>query len=165
MKKKRITILFFAILCCFFVSCSVNSSSENVSTTAVTDNEGSTHFYETVTDENGEDVTAQNGEKVFAEIETNNDGTAVTNSNGTFVTINETTVFSNQNTSSNANGHSSSGGSSDDNEVAFETDLEEGTTSENPAKNTTTTEPTTVHAGDTTTQSATDADGWINKWY
>lgn len=68
MKKKLIIIFSLVLLCGALVSCSVNSSSENISTTAVTDNEGSTHFYETVTDENGDTVTAQNGEKVFAEI-------------------------------------------------------------------------------------------------
>ena len=165
MKQKIIIILSLAVLCCAFVSCSVNSSSKDVSTTAVTDNVGSTHFYKTVTDENGEVVTARNGEKVFAEIETDTDGAAVTKSNGEFVTKEGTTVFSNQNTPGNANGNSSSGGSSDDNEVVFNSDLDESTTSKNPTKNTTATEPTTVPAGDTTMQSATDADGWINKWY
>lgn len=165
MKRPVTIILITAIVVSVFMACSTNSSSEDVSTTAVTDKDSS-HFYETVTNANGEIVTAQNGEKVFAEIETNNDGTAVTKSNGEFVTKEKTTVFSNQNTSSKANSNSSSGGSSDDNEVVFDPDSEGNTTSENLTQNTTiTTEPTTNYPSNATTQSATDADGWINKWY
>ena len=84
---------------------------------------------------------------------------------GIFFAKEGTTVFSNQNTPGNTNGYSSSGASSDDNEVVFDPDLEESTTLENPTQHTTTTEPITVPAGDTTTQSVADADRWIHKWY
>ena len=166
MQKKIIIILSLIVFCCGCVSCSVNSSSGDRSTTAVTDTEGLTHFYESVTDENGEIVTVQNGEKVFAEIETDQNATAVTNSKGAFVTMNETTVFSNQNTASNVSSYASSSGSSDDNAVTFEPETDKPASTERSTQNTTATEPATVPADDTTTtQSATDADGWINKWY
>lgn len=163
MKKNISLILLIILLVCTGAACSAGDPVAEVSTTSVTDTEGQTRYYEYVTDENGETVTAENGNAVLAEIETDANGTAATRQSGEFVTKEETTVISNQTTQSGAG--NTSGSSSADNEIPFDPGPENETTSEKQTQNTTTTKPATAPSGDTTTQSATDADGWINKWY
>ena len=67
--KKAIILLFVTVITvCVFVSCSAkNSGSGDNSTTAITDVNGETHYYETVTDENGEVVTDKDGNYVTKE--------------------------------------------------------------------------------------------------
>lgn len=180
MKKSYIIIAFMALSVSALVSCSVNGSNENISTTAVTDINGTTHFYEQVTDENGKAVTNENGDTIYAQIETQACGTPVTNKNGTYVTKEHTTVFpatakndvrntaeeniGNTNTVTNSNSENQTAGA--DNEVPFE-QTENNTSSTATTKNNTGVTTTTEQPAQTekTTQSATDSDGWITKWY
>lgn len=158
MKKILPFILLTALIVCLAAACSAGNESSELSTTAVTDAAGQTRYYEPVTDENGETVTDENGGAVFAEIETDTDGTAVTNRSGEYVTADKTTVFQPQNTAD------SGAGSGADNEIPFEPGGGD-TTATTAERATTTTAPQTTDPGVTTTQSATDSEGWINKWY
>lgn len=166
MKKILPFILLTALIVCLAAACSAGNESRELSTTAVTDAAGQTRYYEPVTNENGETVTDENGGAVFAEIETDTDGTAVTNRSGEYVTADKTTVFQPQNTadSSAGNTENSGAGSGADNEIPFEPGGED-TTATTAERATTTTAPQTTDPGVTTTQSATDSEGWINKWY
>lgn len=180
MKKQLFIISIIIIIVSIFVACSANSSREDISTTAVTDSNGTTHFYEPVTDETGKAVTNENGDTIYAQIETQACGTPVTNKNGTYVTKEHTTVFpatakndvrntaeeniGNTNTVTNSNSENQTAGA--DNEVPFE-QTENNTSSTATTKNNTGVTTTTEQPAQTekTTQSATDSDGWITKWY
>ena len=52
--------------------------SEIISTTAVTNSNGTTHYYEPVTDDNGNVSTIDGNQSIFVEIETQSNGKAVT---------------------------------------------------------------------------------------
>lgn len=166
MKKILLCILLTVLIVCLAAACSAGNENGEISTTAVTDAAGQTRYYEPVTDENGETVTDENGDAVFAEIETDADGTAVTNRSGEYVTADKTTVFQPQNTADNYSGNTenSGAGSGADNEIPFKPSGED-TTATTAERATTTTAPQTTDPGVTTTQSATDSEGWINKWY
>lgn len=166
MKKILPFILLTVLIVCLAAACSAGNESSELSTTAVTDAAGQTRYYEPVTDENGETVTDENGGAVFAEIEINTDGTAVTNRSGEYVTADKTTVFQPQNTADNSAGNTENSGadSGADNEIPFEPGGED-TTATTAERATTTTAPQTTDPDVTTTQSATDSEGWINKWY
>ena len=166
MKKILPCILLTVLIVCLAAACSAGNESSELSTTAVTDAAGQTRYYEPVTDENGETVTDENGSAVFAEIETDTGGTAVTNRSGEYVTADKTTVFQPQNTADNSAGNTeiSGAGSGADNEIPFEPGGED-TTATTAERATTTTAPQTTDPDVTTTQSATDSEGWINKWY
>ena len=165
MKRPVTMILITVIVVSAFAACSVNGSNENISTTAVTDSQGQTHYYEPVTDEDGKTVTDTNGNTVFAQTETLTNGNAVTNENGEYVTNANTTVFAGGSNGSDSNVTPPSSGEKTedaDNEVPF--DPTTGTfTDESKTETTSPTKDTTQE--EKTTQSATDADGWINKWY
>lgn len=170
MKRSVILILLVVLIVCGAAACSATTQSNEVSTTSVTDAEGQTRYYEYVTGENGEQVTAQGGGAVLAQIETQADGIAVTERGGEYVTTGETTVLAPQNTQTAA--PESQGGTdvsaqetNADNEVPFVST--ENSTGTSPSQTTTsTTSPSTAeNTTVTTTQSATDAEGWINKWY
>lgn len=153
MKKAIILLSATAITVCLFVSCSAkNSGSGDVSTTAITDVNGETHYYETVTDKSGEPVTDNKGNTVYAEIVTDKDKNYVTNKS--------TTVFNDD--TKNASLSETNKTNSADNEVTF--NHPDATTTQEPTTHiTNTTESTTQE--ETPTQSVTDKDGWINKWY
>ena len=153
MKKAIILLAVTVITACLFVSCSAkNSGSGDNSTTAVTDTNGETHYYETVTDQNGEPATDGNSNKVYAEIVTDKDKNYVTNKS--------TTVF-NDDTKDDSLSETNKTNSAD-NEVTF--NQPDATTTQDPTTHiTNTTESTTQK--ETTAQSVTDKDGWINKWY
>lgn len=161
MKKAIILLAVTVITVCLFVSCSAkNSGSGDVSTTAITDVSGETHYYETVTDENGETVTDENGSTVYAEIVTNKNGEAATDKNKNYVTKESSTIFNN--TEKDTSITETKKSDSADNEVTFNYPYE--STTQKPTTNiANTTELTTQKV--TTTQSVTDKDGWINKWY
>lgn len=178
MKKKLIFISVIVIIVSFLVSCSVNSSIDEVSTTAVTDSNGTTHYYEPVTDNKGNLSTTAKNQGVFSEIETNPNGKTVTNKNGTYVTKEHTTVLpikdktTQQSHSAEPITEKSSSDTTKsikdvDNVVEFEpTETTEETkpdytTTTIEKMTTTTTEPATQKE----TQPATDEDGWITKWY
>ena len=97
MKKQLLIISIIVVIVSIFVSCSVNSISENISTTAVTDSNGTTHYYEPVTDDEGNISTTAKNKGVFAEIETQSNGKAVTKKNGEYVTNEHTTALSIEN--------------------------------------------------------------------
>ena len=161
MKKAIILLAVTVITVCLFVSCSAkNSGSGDISTTAITDVNGETHYYETVTDKSGEPVTDENGSTVYAEIVTNKNGEATTDKNKNYVTKEDTAIFNN--TEKDTSITETKKSDSADNEVTFNYPYE--STTQKPTTNiTNTTELTTQKV--TTTQSVTDKDGWINKWY
>ena len=68
MKKQVLIIISIVVIICSFVACTHNSSRETFTTTAVTDSNGKTHYYEPVTDENNEIVTDKNNDVVTTEI-------------------------------------------------------------------------------------------------
>ena len=161
MKKSLISIVFVVTLICILVSCSAkNIGSGDISTTAITDVNGETHYYETVTDQSGEPVTDENGSTVYAEIVTNKNGEAATDKNKNYVTKENTTIFNN--TEKDTSITETKKSDTADNEVTFNYPYE--STTQKPTTNiANTTELTTQKV--TTTQSVTDKDGWINKWY
>ena len=191
MKKQLLIISVFVIIVSIFVSCSANSSGENISTTAVTDNKGTTHYYEPVTDDKGNVSTTEKKQGIFAEIETQSNGKAVTNKNGTYVTNENTTILPIESTTSSITASITQKSTSEikndiddaDNEVEFEpdettsnskptitttTEKETTNTTSSTKATTTTTKTTTAKTTTTTkkeTQPATDKDGWITKWY
>lgn len=165
MKKSYIIIAFLALSVSALVSCSVNGSNENISTTAVTDSQWQTLYYEPATDEDGKTVTDTNGNTVFAQIETLTNGNAVTKENGEYVTNANTTVLAGGTNGSDSNAKPPSSGEKTedaDNEVPFDPTTE---TSAEESKTETTSATKNTTQVEETTQSATDADGWINKWY
>ncbi len=169
MKKQLLIISISVIIVGVFVSCSASSSSKEISTTAVTDSNCTTHYYEPVADNKG----------VYAEIETESNGKAVTEKDGTYVTNEHTTVLpindENEKSSSNKKltteqskkekpatekSTLSATNNAADNVVDFEPDKQ--TEKTKPTVSTTTEkQATTVKE----TQPATDKDGWITKWY
>lgn len=159
MKKQLIFISVFIIIVSIFVSCSVNSSSEDVSTTAVTDSNGTTHYYEPVTDDKGNISTTEKNQGVYAEIETQSNGKAVTENSGKYVTNEHTTFLPIESTTD------SSTKKSKPDITATVTENQTTNTTETTA--TTATETTTKEETTTKkeTQPATDKDGWITKWY
>lgn len=57
MKKFLIIMLTIVALVAFFTACSVtDKETESVSTTAITDEDGKTHYYEVVTDDENQTV-------------------------------------------------------------------------------------------------------------
>ena len=146
MKKQVLIIISVTVITCSFVACTHNSSRETISTTAVTDVNGNTHYYEPVTDENNEIVNDKNNEVVTTEITT----TSKAQTTSTFVpneadnVIDFNTVTDNSKTTTVRNNKT---------ETSTELSTDETTTQ------TDTTIPQKP------TQPITDKDGWINKWY
>ena len=168
MKKQLLIISIIVVIVSIFVSCSAlhinkEKRSEDILTTAVTDEQGTTHYYEHVTDEKVNISKTFENQGVYAEIETKSNGKAVTNKNGTYVTKGHTTVlpFDDETAKSISSTEKSSNTTNEcaDNNVDFEPDKPTEKT-----KPTTTEKPTTT-ATQKTTQPATDKDGWITKWY
>ena len=182
MKKQLFIISIVVIIVGIFVSCSAKNGSEDISTTAVTDSKGTTHYYEPVTDGKGSISTTGKNQGVFAEIETDASNKAVTEKNGTYVTIEHTTVLpleSEAKNTSSTKKQTTAKATSDttedigeaDNNVEFKPD---NTTQAKPDTTATTastaaeeetTKPTTESTTKKETQPATDKDGWITKWY
>lgn len=175
MKRSVKIFLILCIIVSAFAACSSNGSNENISTTAVTDSNGATRFYEPVTDKKGETVTNASGDIVYAKIETQADGKAVKNKKGTYIMKEHTTVFPSAVKNDGRNSAEKSGDSTNtansnsesqtaaDNEMPFkqeENNTSSTTTTKNNAETTATTKQT-----EKVTQSATDTDGWITKWY
>lgn len=202
MNNKAISIFILLVLIVsVLTACTVNSGGEDISTTAVTDSKGTTHYYEPVTDDKGNISTTSKDQGVFAEIETESNGKAVTKIDGTYVTKEHTTIMNvtkkdngkttsaqkqkqstttkvnvSNNTNSTTKKTSSTSvpnnNSNADNDVPFETTSRKNatttTTEESPLSTSTTKSSTTTAKPTTTektTQSFTDEDGWINKWY
>lgn len=157
MKKQLLIISVFVIIVSIFVSCSAERRDDlqSPSTTAVTDEQGTTHYYEVVTDDT--ETTA------LKEIETQADCKAVTEKNGKYVTKEHTVVLTTASSKENKNVSSSNTTKSAvdaDNIVDFEPD---DTTK--PTETTTAEKETSKTTTQKEIQPATDKDGWITKWY
>ena len=167
MKKQILIISVLIIIISIFVFCSANSSSENFSTTAVTDSKGTTHYYEPVTDDKGNISTTEKEQGVYAEIETHSNGKYVTNEHTTVLTIENVTDSTSSTTKSATEKSSENDSSNADNDIEFEPD--ETTSDRKPNTTTTTTQKQTTTTTETTTEKeippATNKDGWITKWY
>lgn len=158
MKKQLLIISIIVVIVSIFVSCSANSSSENISTTAVTDEQGTMHYYEPVTE--------NESTSVFAEIVTDDNGKAVTKKNGKYVTKEHTTILTTTEKTISSTAGSATERTQEnpaDNEIEFETTTKKD-------KTTTTTaaiQPTEKETNSTAnpTKVVTDKDGWIDKWY
>lgn len=98
MKKQLFIFSILIVIISIFVSCSTNSSSEVISTTAVTNSNGTMYYYEPVTDDNGNVSTIDGNQSIFVEIETQSNGKAVTKKDGTYVTNEHTIILSIKNT-------------------------------------------------------------------
>lgn len=149
MKKQVLIVVSVAVIICSFVACTNNSSSEIISTTAVTDSNGITHYYEPVTDENKEIVTKENGDVVTTEITVQSKATkaqtiSTSAQNEADNVIDFNTVTDNSKTTTVRNNKT---------EMSTEISTDETTTQTD----------TTIPQKQT--QPITDKDGWINKWY
>ena len=157
MKKQLLIFSILVVIISIFVSCSTNSSNEVLSTTAVTNSNDTMHYYESATDSNGKPLTNSNSKYVTNEHKT-------------------TTVIDNKVTGSKI--VSSSKNSKDtkvfetsdkaDNNIDFKSNHET-----NSSVSVTASLPSTSASDDketssrnfSTTQIATDNDGWVDKWY
>lgn len=177
MNKKQISIvIFFTVFVSVLTSCAIKSGSANISTTAETDSNGTTHYYAPVADDN-DNITTNKEQGLFAEIETDasrkavtkKDGTYVTNENTTFLALKNmekdknTTVKKNDSTTKKPSANNKN--TDADNVIPFETSRHNNATTTNEKKKSSTTTAESTDFTDRTTQSATDEDGWINKWY
>lgn len=155
--KKTFSIIFTIVaLVAFFTACSaVSDETETVSTTAVTDENGVTHYYEVVTDEENQTV--------LNEIKTDEKGKPVTDSKGGYEIAENSKYVSNTIISSGNNKTTSKAESNDDNEVTFREKYEY--TEPDPNTLPPVSEKNTESEKPSSSQSVTDKDGWINKWY
>lgn len=159
MKKQLLIISIIVVIVSIFVSCSVNKEGniQLPSTTAAADEQGTTHYYEPVT----EDKNAT----VFAEIVTDDNGKAVTKKNGEYVTKEHTTILTTteKTISSTKQAQNNSSENSADNKIEFETTTKRDKTTTTTAAVKPTEKETTSTANPT--KVVTDKDGWIDKWY
>lgn len=160
MKKQLLIISIIVVIVSIFVSCSVNKEGniQLPSTTAVTDEQGTTHYYQPVTE--------NKSTSVFAEIVTDDKGKAVTKKNGEYVTKEHTTIL----TTAKEAVSSITGSATErtqenpaDNKIEFETTTKRDKTTTTTAAVKPTEKETTSTANPT--KIATDKDGWIDKWY
>lgn len=169
MKKQLFIFSILIVIISIFVSCSANSSSEDILTTAVTDEQGTTHYYEHVTDEKVNISKTFENQGVYAEIETKSNGKAVTNKNGTYVTKEHTTVlpFDDETAKSISSTEKSSSTTNEgaDNNIAFDPDKPTEETKPTTSTTAERTSTATTTTAEKETQPATDKDGWITKWY
>lgn len=179
MKKQVLIIISIVVIICSFVACTHNSGSETASTTAVTDSNGITHYYEPVTDENNEIVTKENGDVVTTEItakikpsKTNATSTYTQNKADNVIdfetvinatTSNSTTEAEKIITTTNHTTTEKAATITQSNTTASKSTTITTTTQKQITTTTSklTTNPTTKKQ----TQLATDKNGWINKWY
>ena len=161
MKKQLLIFSILVVIISIFVSCSTNSSSEVLSTTAVTDSNGITHYYEPVTDLSKETATDKKGDVVTTEITVKN------------TTTTSHTSLSSQNNADNdiefksVEKSTTSASITRNEKTSTITRSDAGTQKSNTSSqnNSTTSKLTTNIATNKQTQPATDKDGWINKWY
>lgn len=159
MKKQLLIISIIVVIVSIFVSCSVNKEGniQLPSTTDVTDEQGTTHYYEPVTE--------NESTSVFAEIVTDDKGEAVTKKNGEYVTKEHITILTTteKTISSTKQAQNNSSENSADNKIEFETTTKRDKTTTTTAAVKPTEKETTSTANPT--KIATDKDGWIDKWY
>ena len=151
LKRVIIAISVIVVLAAAFASCRQGNITENATekvsdataqeaTTVIVDENGVTHYYKIVSDNpQGEESTT-----VLAEIATDKNGDPITTRSGEYVTTESTTIITPETTTTAA----------DDNDVPFDSPDEESTTVNNETTET-----------ETPSDSPTDSDGWINRWY
>lgn len=145
MKRSLLIIVSVLVIICSFFACKNNSSSESVSTTAVTDAQIITRYYKAVTDENKETVSYNEGKVVTTEL------------------IKESTAIESKETTSVIN--------RTDNDIAFDATTSPSSPATKATISTTVKNTSATHNNaiitkpNSTTQTATDKDGWIDKWY
>lgn len=142
MKKVLFLAIVMAVSAIVLTACSVHDSDEKASTTAITDENGNTHFYEIVID--------KEGSSQLTEIETASSGNSVLQQNSSLNEGKKTET----NTSAAASGNA-------DNEVPFEFGTDNSL--DTPKPNTTVSSD--KRESIVSNPPATDKDGWINKWY
>lgn len=165
MSKKLIVISIILVsLSVVFASCSSDKKGNESPTVAVTDSNGTTHYYELVTDEDGNALTTDNEQAVFVEIVTDKDGTYITNEHTTVMPFDNGSV--NQNSSANSTEKNNGDILDADNTVNFESFSPKPDTTETVAQSTTsTTKQETTSTTESTNPPATDSEGWVTKWY
>lgn len=155
MKKQIFILSAIVITISVFVSCSVNSGSDDVSktyisTTAITDGKGTTYYYKAVTDDKGNILTTAKNHGVFVDIETQTNSKVVTKKNGEYITKEHSTLIPIVDTVDN-----SSITENKSSTKLIKTTAKTSTKKLSDAKNHTTKEP----------HPATNKDGWITNWY
>lgn len=139
MKKALLITISILVIICSFAACKSNGSGDNMTTVAVTDKSGETHYYSQVTDSDKKPVTDGKGKPVTTEITASDSKKAPSNKASTDKTV-----------------------GSADNTVKFEATTK-GTTAATSAAQVTTNQPTSTT--EKQTKPATDKDGWVDKWY
>lgn len=150
MKKALLITISILVIICSFAACKSNGSGDNMTTFAVTDKSGETHYYAQVTGSDKKPVTDSKGNAVTTEITAPDSKKALSNKAST----------------DKADG-------SADNTVKFEAPTKavdptavgttKGTTAVTSAAQGTTNQPTSTT--EKQTKPATDKDGWVDKWY
>lgn len=151
MKKALLITISILVIICSFAACKSNGSGDNMTTVAVTDKSGETHYYSQVTGSDKKPITDGKGKPVTTEI---------------------TASSSKKAPSNKANAAKTTVGSAD-NAVKFEATTKaadstavgttKGTTAVTSAAQGTTNQPTSTT--EKQTKPATDKDGWVDKWY
>lgn len=150
MKKALLITISILVIICSFAACKSNGSGDNMTTVAVTDKSGETHYYSQVTGSDKKPVTDGKGKPVTTEITASGSKKAPSNKAST----------------DKADG-------SADNTVKFEATTKaadstavgttKDTTAVTSAAQGTTNQPTSTT--EKQTKPATDKDGWVDKWY
>lgn len=150
MKKALLITISILVIICSFAACKSNGSGDNMTTVAVTDKSGETHYYSQVTGSDKKPVTDGKGKPVTTEITASGSKKAPSNKAST----------------DKADG-------SADNTVKFEATTKavdptavgttKSTTAVTSAAQGTTNQPTSTT--EKQTKPATDKDGWVDKWY
>lgn len=150
MKKALLITISILVIICSFAACKSNGSGDNMTTVAVTDKSGETHYYSQVTGSDKKTVTDGKGKPVTTEITASGSKKAPSNKAST----------------DKADG-------SADNTVKFEATTKaadstavgttKGTTAVTSAAQGTTNQPNSTT--EKQTKPATDKDGWVDKWY
>lgn len=143
MKKALLITISILVIICSFAACKSNGSGDNMTTVAVTDKSGETHYYSQVTGSDKKPVTT------------------------------EITASDSKKSPSNKASAAKTTVGSADNAVKFEATTKaadstavgttKGTTAATSAAQSTTNQPTSTT--EKQTKPATDKDGWIDKWY
>lgn len=159
MKKQLFIFSVLIIIVAVLVSCSANNDNNGNSNIAVTDKQGTTHYYEIVTDNNGKPLTNNNSKYVTNEHKTT---TVIDNK----VTGSKIVVSSSKNSKDTKVFETSDKA---DNNIDFKSNHEKTNSSVSVTASLPSTSASdnkeTSSRNFSTTQIATDNDGWVDKWY
>ena len=148
-------LICLIILSALFVSYNSKVVMEKTQTTAIADANGVTHYYviETVSSEKVSGTS-------LIELDTDKSGKTITEKNGKYVTAVSKTEITDQTEPTENNTHNGN----EDNEVLFDTSTVQAETQEQSSFLPEQESPVTENEN-SQTESVTDSDGWINKWY